>query len=77
MLSALVEGAQAKGITNVLNKPKPLPNGISQIIMRDGIRSLRNQDASPKPPDDIQLAANEPSPTPCLTIGEDCYKQKY
>jgi hypothetical protein len=27
---------------------EPLPNGVSQIIMRDGIRSLRNQHASQK-----------------------------
>ena len=33
---------------------EPLPNGVSQIIMRDGIRSLRNQHANPKPPDDKQ-----------------------
>ena len=32
---------------------EPLPNGISSIIMRDGIRSLRNQHANPKTPDDV------------------------
>jgi hypothetical protein len=35
-----------------------LPNGVSQIIMRDGIRSLRNQPESPKPPDDKQRVVN-------------------
>jgi hypothetical protein len=29
-----------------------LPNGVRQIIMSDGIRSLRTQPANPKPPDD-------------------------
>jgi len=33
---------------------EPLPNGVSQIIMRDKIRSLSNQHESPKLPDDVQ-----------------------
>jgi hypothetical protein len=33
---------------------EPLPNGVSQIIMTDGIRCLGNQHASPKPPDKKQ-----------------------
>ena len=37
---------------------EPLPNGVSYIVMRDGIRSLRNQHASPKPPDDKQTLIN-------------------
>jgi hypothetical protein len=32
-----------------------LPNGISQIIKRDGIRSLGNKHASSKTPDDKHL----------------------
>jgi len=33
---------------------EPSPNGVSRIIMRDGIRSLRNQHVNPKTPDDVQ-----------------------
>jgi len=39
---------------------EPLPNGVSQIIVRDGIRSLRNQHANPKPPDDAHSAPTGP-----------------
>jgi hypothetical protein len=41
---------------NRLAMIEALPNGVSSIIMRDGIRSLGNQHASPKPPDDKQAA---------------------
>jgi NAD(P)-dependent dehydrogenase (short-subunit alcohol dehydrogenase family) len=39
---------------NRMARLEPLPNGVSLIIMRNGIRSLRNQHTSPKSPDDKQ-----------------------
>jgi hypothetical protein len=42
---------------NRLAMLKPLPNGVSRIIRRDGILSLRNQHANPKPPDDVQFTS--------------------
>jgi hypothetical protein len=38
---------------------EPLPNSVSDIIMREGIRRLRNQHASPKQPDDEQSAISD------------------